>query len=314
MNILTVLNRDGGTLRTTDIEELSTHIREAFGDAGHSVDIEVVAGKDIIETLEAAANADADVVMVGGGDGTISAAASLLHGTDKALAVLPAGTMNLFARSLGIPLNLEEAIEAFASGRIETVDVASANGKIFVHQFSIGMHPRLIQLRDRMKFGSRLGKIRASMQAAFITLRNPPRIHADLKMSHTSVSVVASSIGVSNNLFGEGHLPYADMPDQGHLGVYIARAPKMRNIILFALHMMVGRWRDNPEVEVHKSDVVEISIRPGPHRLRCSMDGELCELEARTELQILPGALKVLLPPQTENPPQRAGFENDLAG
>ena len=104
----------------------------------------------------------ADVVLAGGGDGTVSAAAAALMGKKKALAILPAGTMNLFARGLGIPLSLDAAVEAFADGEVRPVDMASANGRPFVHQFSIGMHAKMVGVRDKMEFGSRLGKMRAS--------------------------------------------------------------------------------------------------------------------------------------------------------
>src|SRR5690606_28446370 len=117
-----------------------------------------------------------DVVLAGGGDGTISAAAARLMGRKKALAILPAGTMNLFARGLGIPQTLDAAVQAFANGEVRAVDMASANGRPFVHQFSIGMHARMVQLREKMEFGSRLGKISASTRAAWATLNNPPAI------------------------------------------------------------------------------------------------------------------------------------------
>ena len=102
-------------------------------------------------------------MLAGGGDGTISAAAARLMNSKKALAILPAGTMNLFARGLGIPQTLDAALESFADGEVIAVDMASANGRPFVHQFSIGMHARMVQLRQKMAFGSRLGKMRASV-------------------------------------------------------------------------------------------------------------------------------------------------------
>src|SRR5690606_15546939 len=130
-----------------------------------------VEGKDVVSALEKAAVAKGvDVVMAGGGDGTVSAAAAALMDTGRTLAILPAGTMNLFARGLGIPLALEEAVSAFAHGRPHDVDVASANGRPFVHQFSIGMHPDLVERREQASYASKLGKIRASAAAAVQTL------------------------------------------------------------------------------------------------------------------------------------------------
>ena len=115
MHFHVVLNRDGGTLRTVDLDTFSSSIASSLQEAGHTSDIEVVEGKDVTGALEKATAGKADIVMAGGGDGTISCAAALLMDSDKALAVLPAGTMNLFARSLKIPLQLEAAVAALSS-------------------------------------------------------------------------------------------------------------------------------------------------------------------------------------------------------
>jgi len=296
MRFIAVLNRDGGTLRTADLDALERSMRETLEAHGHMLEVEIVAGDDIVAALERAARRrDIDVVMAGGGDGTISAAAAALNGRKKALAVLPAGTMNLFARGLGIPLGLDEAIVALAAGRISQVDLASVDDRVFVHQFSIGMHPKLIHLRDKMAFGSRLGKISASFRAAFLILRRPPKLHAELDLGDASVSVRASSIGISNNLFGEGHLPYADMPNKGELGIYVTRAWRARDIVRFALHMAAGRWQRNPEVEVHSSGSVTLRVR-SKRKLKCSIDGELCDLASVAHVKSLPAALRVLVP------------------
>jgi diacylglycerol kinase family enzyme len=299
MRFLAILNRDGGTLRTTDLDALSKRAEVILAAAGHDLAVEQVAGKEIVEALNAAARKrGVDVVMAGGGDGTISAAAAALMGKKRMLAVLPAGTMNLFARSLGIPLALEAAIEAFASGRSHAVDVASANGRPFVHQFSVGMHPELVKRREKAEYRSRWGKMRASAAAAVQTLRNPPRLTARLEMGATEIVARTSSIGVSNNLFGEGHLPYADMPDQGELGIYVARTQRRSDFFRFVAHMARGSWDANPQVEIHRSGEAVLTIESAHRGMRAAIDGELCKLEKRTELKCHAGALRVLLPPK----------------
>ncbi|RVB29130.1 diacylglycerol kinase family lipid kinase, partial [Mesorhizobium sp. M7A.F.Ca.CA.001.07.2.1] len=221
MKFAAVLNRDGGTLRTTDLVAFSDRMHQTLETAGHSLSIEIVAGKDVVETLDSAASRrSVDVVLAGGGDGTISAAAARLMGTKKALAILPAGTMNLFARGLGIPQSLDGALKSFADGEIIAVDVATANGQPFIHQFSIGMHAKMVQLRQKMEFGSRLGKIRASAKAAWATINNPPAMNVTLSIGEAEMAARITGIGITNNLFGEGHLPYADNPAGGALGVF----------------------------------------------------------------------------------------------
>ncbi|MBX3532219.1 MAG: diacylglycerol kinase family lipid kinase [Rhizobiaceae bacterium] len=299
MRFLAILNRDGGTLRTLDLDAFEARARDIFRAEGHELRVERVAGREIVDALrKAAKRRGVDVVMAGGGDGTISAAAAALMGTRRPLAVLPAGTMNLFARSLGIPLDLDAAMQTFASGRPHAVDVATANGRPFVHQFSIGMHPELVGRREQAVYKSRFGKMRASAAAALQTLRNPPSLSVKLEMGTTEILARTSSIGVSNNLFGEGHLPYADMPDKGELGIYVARTRRRSDFFRFALHMARGRWDTNPQVEIHRSGEVALTILSSHRGMRAAVDGELCELERRTELKCHAGALQVLLPPE----------------
>lgn len=296
MRFAVILNRDGGTLRSIDVDAFAARLSAVLEEAGHTVDVEVVPGRKLIKALEKAAAGKAHVVMAGGGDGTVSAAAGMLKGSRKALAVLPAGTMNLFARSLGIPLPLDAAIAAFARGEVRAVDIATANGRAFVHQFSIGMHAKMVRLREKMAFGSRLGKIGASARAAWYTAMNPPAFDVTLTMGETEIVTRTTGIGVTNNLFGEGHLPYADAPDGGVLGIYVTVAVERRDVLRFLFHMARGRWRANDQVEIHEAGRVTVKVRPRRRKLHAVIDGELTELKPETDIEIHPGALRVLVP------------------
>ena len=103
MKVRAILNRDGGTLRTTDLDALCGRAVELFGRHGHQLECRIVAGSSVEAELDAAAADPAvDAVVAGGGDGTISAAAASAFRSGKPLGVLPAGPMNLFARALGM--------------------------------------------------------------------------------------------------------------------------------------------------------------------------------------------------------------------
>ncbi|MDG4910414.1 diacylglycerol kinase family lipid kinase [Mesorhizobium sp. WSM4898] len=297
MRFAAVLNKDGGTLRTTDVAAFADRVRELLEAAGHSVQIDIVAGGEIATALEKAiARRNVDVVLAGGGDGTVSTAASLLMNKKKALAILPAGTMNLFARSLGIPQTLEAALKAFTDGEVKAVDMATANGRPFVHQFSIGMHARMVQLREKMDFGSRLGKMRASVRAAWATIKNPRTLKVTLTIGKTDIITRATGIGISNNLFGEGHLPYADNPAGGMLGIYVSVARRRRDLVKLLLAMLRGRWRQSEHVEIHQADKAVLKIHSSPTKFKAVMDGELVKLERETTVEIHPATLNVLVP------------------
>lgn len=297
MRFAVVLNRGGGTLRTMDVDAFAARLRARLTEAGHTADIRTIEGSDLIATLEQAVSSPrVDVIMAGGGDGTISAAASVVRGTDKALAVLPAGTMNLFARSLGMPLDLDSAVSAFVSGSVREVDVATANGRPFIHQYSVGLHAKLVKMRDEMTFSSRLGKIRASARAALAALWRPPSMRVRIAVDGTELLVRTSGIGVTNNLFGEGHLPYADNPAGGTLGVYVTTARSLPQLLSFVANLAIGRWKNNAHVEIHTGKKVVLTFDRVNRRHRCVIDGELCQLERQTKISIEPGVLRVLVP------------------
>ncbi|MBS9722521.1 diacylglycerol kinase family lipid kinase [Tianweitania sp. BSSL-BM11] len=300
MHFLAVLNRDGGTLRTTDLDAFAERSRAALEKEGHTLEVEIVSGKDIVPALKKASQqGSVDVVIAGGGDGTISAAAACLMNSDTALAVLPAGTMNLFARSLQIPMGLDAAMTAFATGQVRAVDLATANGKPFVHQFSLGLHAKLVDLRDKMEYASRLGKMRASMRAAFLTVFQPPRVNITIKTDQAEIVARTTGIGITNNLFGEGHLPYADRLDQGVLGVYLTTAQTSREIVSFLVNLARGRWKNNARVEIHETTALTMTVRGRRRKpYRCVIDGESGDLARETVIKIHPGALKVLTPAQ----------------
>jgi diacylglycerol kinase family enzyme len=304
MRFIAVLNRDGGTFRKTDLDAFCGRMTETLHKAGHRLDVESVAGQDIEAALAKAAASRADIVLAGGGDGTVSAAAAVLMGKKKALAILPAGTMNLFARGVGIPLSLDAAVEAFASGKLKAVDMASANGRPFVHQFAIGMHAKMVGMRDRMGFASRAGKMRASIRAAIATLLDPPSLKVSLTIGDAEILTRATGISITNNLFGEGHLPYADKPDGGVLGIYVTVARERGQLLRFLLNVARGRWRNNPHVEIHKGQKVVLKLLSRAGKRKCVIDGELMPLARETTIEIHKKVLNVLIPsePQSRKP------------
>jgi diacylglycerol kinase family enzyme len=296
MRFTAVLNREGGTLRTIDVDAFAERMCAMLERHRHRVDVEIVGGARLEAALARAAASRADIVIAGGGDGTVSTAAAALMRKKKALAVLPAGTMNFFARGLGIPLSLDAAIEAFAEGRVRAVDMASANRRPFVHQYSIGMHAKMVDLRDNMDFTSRLGKVRASVRAALTTMLDPPTLKVALVTGDAEMLTRATALSVTNNLFGEGHLPYADHPDGGVLGIYLTVARHKRHLLRMLWCMARGRWRDNPHIEVHESDGAVLRILSRKAARKCVIDGELQPAERETIFEVHKKVLNVLVP------------------
>jgi diacylglycerol kinase family enzyme len=172
----------------TDVgaDQLKADIAERFLAAGSEARIvELQRGQDFTEVARAA-GARTSIVVAAGGDGTVSRVAAGLVGTPAVLGVLPLGTLNHFAKDLGIPLDLEKAIATIAAPRIGRIDVGRVNDRVFVNNSSIGIYPSIVDAREELR---RLGhrKWPAFALATFRVLRSHRgvvvRIDADGRQS-----------------------------------------------------------------------------------------------------------------------------------
>jgi diacylglycerol kinase family enzyme len=310
VRFVAVLNRDGGTLRTMDLDAFAKQAQAIFQRHGHQLDCRIVPGKKVEAALRAAAgSAGVDAIIAGGGDGTISSAAGIAFAAGVPLGVLPAGTMNLFARALGMPLTLPEALEAIAGGEIGAVDIASANERPFVHQFGVGVHARLVRIRENMSYGSRIGKMVASLRAIGAAAVNPPEFSAEIRTENGVEMRRVAGIAVSNNPLGSGRVLHADRLDAAVLGLYVAAPLSTAALLKLAVDLFLGTWRDSPAVS--EEEVAEVTLH-FPNRKRGAMavvDGELIRLDRSVTLKVHPQALKVVLP-KVDAPAQVAVVTN----
>lgn len=299
MKLQAIFNRDGGTFKTTDMEAYCSQAVSTFTKAGHELECSVVSGKEIVPALEkASGQTGLDGIIAGGGDGTISAAAGLAWRSGLPLGVVPAGTMNLFARSLQIPLDIHQALDALASSSVRSVDIATANGRPFVHQFSAGLHARMVRMRDQMEFASRLGKMRASTRAIVGVMLNPPSFEVmfDIDGDGRGDKRQVSAISIANNVFGRNALMYADNPAGGQLGLYLAAPMSSSGVARLAVDILRGRLKENAAVDAATAQVVRLQFPRHRKGVLCVVDGELLRMPDYVEVRQHPGELKVIAP------------------
>ena len=298
MRVVGVLNRDGGTLKTADLAALTSRAVEIFAAAGHELEVRTVGGGQVLAELKRAAR-DGDILLAGGGDGTISAAAAIAFREKVPLAVLPAGTMNLFARSLGIPLGLEPALRALASGTIVDADIATANGRPFVHQVSVGIHPKLVKLRESLSYRSKIGKMMASCRAALGVMLNPPIFVAEIRTAEGLERRRLAGISISNNPLDEGHLPIPDRLDRGVLGIYLVKPLNGRDLGQLGFGLLRGKFRSLPQVIDKESAEATIAFPRRKASAVAALDGELVPLPDQMVFKIIPGGLSVVVPAES---------------
>ncbi len=296
MKIKAIFNRDGGTFRTTDMDAYSKKAEEVFRAAGHDIEITVASGDGMAGILEKTARRDdLDAMLAGGGDGTISAAAGVAWKNGMPLGVVPAGTMNLFARALKLPLDIWKVLDVLADGRIVDADIGSADGRAFVHQFSMGLHARMVRYRESYSFASRLGKIRASTRAALGVMFNPPEFEIEFEADGVRETRKVSAISVSNNHFGSNALMYADDLTGGHLGFYTAPPLKPHGVAKLTFDILRGKFRESPLITEMSVTAVDLHFPRERRNTNCVIDGELLPIGRDVALRVHPGELKLLV-------------------
>lgn len=297
MRFKALFNRDGGTFRTTDMESYAKKAEQLFRDAGHEIECRVVDGKEIVPALEEAAGEDGvEGLIAGGGDGTISAAAGIAWQTGLPLGVVPAGTMNLFARSLRLPLDIWAALDALATGRVMEADIGTADGRPFVHQFSAGMHARMVRLRDAMTYASRMGKIAANVRASMNVMLDPPQFEVEFDADGHREHRLVSAINVSNNPFGDNSLMFSEELNTGHLGFYLTDPLRPAGAARLAIDILRGRMRHNTAITEMRARAVDLHFPKLYRKANCVLDGELMPLGRNVAIRLHPGELKVIVP------------------
>src|SRR4029077_18058768 len=136
-SIVVIVNARAGTAT----EQIDTELTDLFRAAGRDVEIVVLRDGERPTPAARSASARASIVVAAGGDGTVSGVVAGILDSPAALGVLPLGTLNHFARDLGIPFNLPKAVAVVAAGHIGHVDVGQVNDHVFVNNSSIGIYP-----------------------------------------------------------------------------------------------------------------------------------------------------------------------------
>jgi diacylglycerol kinase family enzyme len=293
--IVAVLNAGSGSGRHGASTEA---VRQLLASSGAAVDVrEIAAGADIDAVVAAARAGRPDVVVAGGGDGTVSAVAAGLVDSDIVLGVLPLGTLNHFAKDLGIPLELEAAAQAILAGRTARIDVGEVNGRVFVNNSSLGLYPQIVRHRERQQRRLGRGKWPALLWATWAALRRYAFLNVTLRIDGVEHSRRTPFVFIGNNEYrmegfsiGERSGSLCD----GRLSVYYTHRAGRWRLLMLALRALVGRLTQARDFEIALTDTFVIESR---HRmLRVATDGEISEMRPPLRYRIRPSSLQVALP------------------
>ena len=290
-----LLNRGGGAVARDP--EIAERVAEALKAAGVDADVELVKGGDCAVRCRAIAERGDALLIVGGGDGTIGSAAAALVGTETKLGILPLGTLNHFARDLGLPTDLDEAAKVIASGKERRVDVAEMNDRIFINNSAIGLYPLMVVDRDlqqrRLGRSKRLAMLVASLRTLWrfghrrltLTINEERKARVDTPLLFVGNNDYRIDIGAPGQ---------RESLDSGELSVMVMRKKTRRGMIAASIRALFNRSHRDDMVRI--DGVERLRVASQRRQLVVSLDGEVVRAEPPLDYRIRRQELRVIAP------------------
>jgi diacylglycerol kinase family enzyme len=301
LRVAALLNASSGAIERQGAGTLRDVLVSAFEKHGIAADLEFLPGSELGSAAERARqqliDGKLDAIVVGGGDGSVRTVASVLAGTGIPLGILPLGTLNHFARDLGIPLLAERAVAIIAAGAHRAVDVGEVNDVIFVNNSSIGLYPYLVLQRERTRRKKRLSKWTAMILAMPHVLRHLPLFRLAIRVEGHVEPCRSPCVFIGNNEYRIAPPGFGtrDRLDGGALCLYVAKTQGRLAMVWLACRCILGLATQQRDLRIFKGATAEISARRS--RLLVAFDGEVATMRSPLRFEIRPGALRVFAPP-----------------
>lgn len=292
MKTLVIINRGGGSAG----EDAAARVRAALVAAGVDAELDEVEGKDLAKRAGKAAKTGTRVIVAAGGDGTVSAVAGALAGSDATMGVIPLGTLNHFARDLDIPTDLDAACGLLATGKPSRVDLAELNGRIFINNSALGLYPLMVIDREgqqrRLGRSKRLAMVVASVRT-LVRFRHH-RLTLTVNDSKKRIDTPLLFVGNNDYRLDLGGAGQRDSLTDGRLCVFVMRPGGRMRLLAVALRALTGRARPGDMVQL--DDVQRLRVDSHRSSIAVSLDGEVCEQVPPLDYRIRPKALSVIVP------------------
>ena len=259
-------------------------------------DIQEVAPDQLVDHIAKLAKSGTPRILVSGGDGTLASAAGAFVGTHAEMAILPGGTLNHFAKRIGLPEDHSEALEIAASAQAVPQDVGMLNEQVILNTSSIGAYVLFVRTRDHLEEKFHLPYYVASFFAALRMLAKLPtvRVEVDVDGERTEYVTPLLYIGVGERETTGKSL--GQPKEDGKRGLHVLVVRGKARARLFALALAAAtRGRSialSPHIDSFLVDSCRIVLTGGKRTV--ALDGELKEIASPLEYTIERDALKVV--------------------
>jgi len=291
---LMVINPVSGTRSKRGLEDMAANCLNAAGISLETVYTE--ASGDASRFAAQAAAEGYDMVISAGGDGTVNEIAGALSHTGTALGILPLGSGNGFARSLGIPQDAEDALKVIVDGHSQVCDRGIINRLPFYCTFGLGFDAVVSEKFASMKRRGRMTYVRSVLQE-FINYRSQPyalSIGGSVITENAFLIAVCNAPQYGNNAY---IAPQAKLSD-GLLDITVVHSGSPISTAFVGVDLLTGYLDRNTQIETFKVSAATITrLNSGPVHI----DGDPLTLGTNLEVTCDPAALKVYAPEKEDD-------------
>lgn len=277
-------------------------MRQLFAAAGHAVNLAVVPPDELQEHIEKAARSDSDIVIVGGGDGTVALAARLLLGSEKALGILPMGTFNLAARAAEMPLDPMDSLRALLDAERQSIDVLRVNGEVCLCLTVLGFYPHLAEARRGFRGRPWWSKaLRVLYELLVLAVRTP--------VLDLTVRTDAEQRSVRTRMASFCPGPYEDVVgllakrvelDGGTMVAYVMKGSDRWSLVKAGFGYLAGQLLETEGMLVIEGSSMILNVK-NRKRVKAMLDGEIVMLKMPCEMVLEKRCLQVLRPKASDD-------------
>lgn len=290
---LVVLNAQAGTVRDVGAARLRARLAHALVLPDLEVEVEIAEGEHLRGILTSVVARGYDTLIVGAGDGTVSHASAVLCGTSVSLGILPLGTMNMLAYDIGLPRDLDQALDALRQARPMRIDLATVNGRAFHGVSGLGFFTQMAMAREQRR--ARRGRFVGWLLALARAVMRSGRLSLVIEIEGRRAPLEAYAAIITNNAFdAPGY--HRSRLDAGTLEIHVAEERGALARIRAGADLLAQSWRTNPAIHTFRARSVTIHA-PRRRRAWVATDGEVFREVLPLRYEVAPRALSLLLPP-----------------
>lgn len=291
-----LINEQSGSIFRLGLE----HVEGIIADCGIVIKtLHIMPPDQFFEKLEAIKKSD-HPILIGGGDGTLRSSAKILSDVKKPFGILPMGTMNLFARDLGVPVDIADALHAYEhQPLIVDVDMGMINNHPFLCCVGIGTMPEASEFREDNRDQNNailMPRLTIFMLNQMDRLKHRiMRLSLDGKMR----KIKTAALVISNNQYhpegerNDNNFTRLSLTD-GKLGIYSAAPTSLWDRLRLVLNLTFGNWRNDPVIQEWSAETANLNTKRSEELV--SIDGETETLHTPLNFWIEREALSVLVP------------------